>query len=81
MTGISVKRNYRKVIDQHIGFVGIYMSEHKFRENLLHMRQNCLCVNGENAERIHAYTEKTQRDSRRIRRIRQETLKCVYPSQ
>jgi hypothetical protein len=80
MAGKSVKRNYRKVIDQHIGFVGIYMSEHKFREKLLHMRQNCLCVNGENAERIYAYMEKTQRDSWRIRRIRQETLKCVYLS-
>jgi hypothetical protein len=80
MAGKSVKRNYRKVIDQHIGFVGIYMSEHKFRGKLLHMRQNCLCVNGENAERIYAYMEKTQRDSRRIRRIRQETLKCVYLS-
>ncbi len=56
MAGKSVKRNYRKVIDQHIGFVGIYMSEYKFREKLLHMRQNCLCVNGENAERIRKET-------------------------
>ncbi len=69
-----MKRNYRQVIDQHIGFEGIYMSELKFKEKLLspyapklsmrkrRKRGKNLCVHGEDAKRLLAYQENTPRD-------------------
>jgi hypothetical protein len=37
-----------------IGHYILYMGTINSRETLLHMRQKCLCVNGEYTERIYA---------------------------